>query len=92
LTGQTPHSGLRQADIIMALSLATDLGTGHPMDWALNSALLGVRLGEALGLGEQELHDVYYAALLRYIGCTADAETRVELFGEDVSELRRWAG
>ncbi len=53
------------------------------MEWALNSAVLGVRLGEVLGLNELELRDVYYVALLRYIGCTADAETRVGLFGDD---------
>jgi hypothetical protein len=36
------HSpGLRRAEIIMALSLATDLGTGRPMEWAMRSALLG---------------------------------------------------
>lgn len=70
----------------MALSLASDLGTGHPMEWALNSALLSVRLGEALGLGGQELREVYYVALLRYIGCTADVETRVELFGDNPGE------
>src|ERR1700712_1848593 len=67
----------------MALSLATDLGTGRPMDWALCSAALSLRLGEALGLGDAELRTVYYVALLRYIGCTADVETRVELFGDD---------
>jgi HD-GYP domain-containing protein (c-di-GMP phosphodiesterase class II) len=77
------NSGIRQAEIIVALSLATDLGTGHPMEWALNSALLGIRLGEVLGLDEQALREIYYVALLRYIGCTADIETRVDLFGDD---------
>jgi len=67
----------------MALSLATDLGTGRPMDWALCSAALSLRLGEALGLGDAELRIVYYVALLRYIGCTADVDTRVHLFGDD---------
>lgn len=80
------NSELRQAEIIVALSLATDLGTGHPLEWALNSALLGVRLGEAIGLDEQKLREVYYVALLRYIGCTADVDTRVELFGDDPGE------
>ena len=77
------YSGVRQAELIMALSLATDLGTGRPMEWALCSALLSIRLGEALALGEQELREIYYVALLRYIGCTADVDTRVDLFGDD---------
>jgi HD-GYP domain-containing protein (c-di-GMP phosphodiesterase class II) len=82
-------SGVRQAELIMALSLATDLGTGRPMEWALCSALLGIRLGEALGLNEQELRDVFYLALLRYIGCTSDMETTVELFGDEPATAGR---
>jgi hypothetical protein len=52
------YSQIRQAEIMVALSLATDLGTGHLMEWALNSAVLGVRLGEVLGLSEVELREV----------------------------------
>ena len=82
MTGQH-HSGLRQAEMIMALSLATDLGTGRPMEWGLSSAVLSVRIGEKLGLREEELHAIYYIALLAYIGCTAGTDTRVDLFGDD---------
>ena len=83
MTKEHQHSGVRQAEIIMALSLATDLGTGRPMDWALCSAALSLRVGEMLGLDDAELRSVYYVALLRYLGCTADVETRVHLFGDD---------
>lgn len=77
------HSGLRQAELILALSLATDLGTGRPMEWAMRSALLGVRLGEALGLSDAELRDVYYGSLLLYIGCTSEIGLALQLFGDD---------
>jgi HD-GYP domain-containing protein (c-di-GMP phosphodiesterase class II) len=83
VTIQSPHAGLRQAEIIMALSLATDLGTGRPMEWAMRSALLGVRLGEALGLSDSELREVYYCALLLYIGCTSEIGLALQLFGDD---------
>lgn len=83
MTIQSPHAGLRQAEIIMALSLATDLGTGRPMEWAMRSALLGVRLGEALGLSDLELREVYYCALLLYIGCTSEIGLALQLFGDD---------
>ncbi len=79
----SPQPGLRQAEIIMALSLATDLGTGRPLEWAMRSALLGVRLGEALGLDEAELRAVYYCALLMYIGCTSEVGLALQLFGDD---------
>lgn len=77
------HSGLRQAEIIMALSLATDLGTGRPMEWAMRSAMLGVRLGAELGLSDQELREVYYCALLLYIGCTSEIGLAIQLLGDD---------
>lgn len=79
----TRHSGLRQADIILALSLATDLGTGRPMEWAMRSALLGVRLGESLGLSDEQLRDIYYCALLLYAGCTSEIQLALQLFGDD---------
>lgn len=74
---------MRQAEIIMALSLATDLGTGRPMEWAMRSALLGVRLGESLGLDEQDLRDIYYCALLCYVGCTSEIGLALQLLGDD---------
>jgi HD-GYP domain-containing protein (c-di-GMP phosphodiesterase class II) len=67
----------------MALSLATDLGTGRPMEWAMRSALLGVRLGEALNFSDQELQDVYYGSLLLYIGCTSEVDLAIQMFGDD---------
>jgi hypothetical protein len=66
------NSDLRLAELIAALSLATDLGMGQPMEYALCSCVLAVRLGETLGFSESELRGTYYQALLRYIGCNAE--------------------
>src|SRR5689334_8405220 len=51
---------VRLAEVMAALSLATDLAMGQPLEQALCSCVLAVRLGEALGLDERELRDVYY--------------------------------
>lgn len=83
MTAPQAHSPIRQAEIIMALSLATDLGTGRPMEWAMRSAMLGVRLGDALGVSEQDLRDIYYTALLVYVGCTSEVDIALRLFGDD---------
>ncbi|MBI4305735.1 MAG: LuxR family transcriptional regulator, partial [Chloroflexi bacterium] len=56
------------AEAIAALSLATDLGMGQPMDHALRRCLLAVRLGQALGLSDAELRDVYYVVLVCSVG------------------------
>jgi HD-GYP domain-containing protein (c-di-GMP phosphodiesterase class II) len=68
---------------VTALSLATDLGMGQPMEQALRTCLLSLRLGEALGLGRAQLGDLYYVALLRFLGCTADAHELAAVVGGD---------
>lgn len=75
---------LRVAELIAALSLATDLGTGQPMEHALRVCLLAVELGGELGLDEQERCDVYYVALLRAVGCVADAHQVAARFGDEL--------
>jgi response regulator RpfG family c-di-GMP phosphodiesterase len=78
-------SGIRLAELMAALSIATDLGMGQPMEYAMTSCIVAVRLGEAAGLAESELRDVYYEALLRYIGCNADTYWMSSLFGDELA-------
>ena len=79
---------VRRAEVIAALSIATDLAMALPVEFALRSCLLGVRLGQALGLTAEELRETYYQALLRYIGCNAEIHIVAALFGDEM-ELRR---
>jgi HD-GYP domain-containing protein (c-di-GMP phosphodiesterase class II) len=71
-----------------ALSLATDLGMGQPLEQALRTCLIALGLGEQLGLNSAELSDVYYVALLRFLGCTADAHEWAEMTGGDEIAVR----
>jgi HD-GYP domain-containing protein (c-di-GMP phosphodiesterase class II) len=84
-------SGVRRGEIVAALSLATDLAMGQPMEFALKSCLLGMRLGEALRLSAEELGEIYYQALLRYVGCNAETYALVALFGDELSLRRDFA-
>ncbi len=84
-------STLRLAELIAAASLATDLGMGQPMGHALRTTLLAVELGSSLGVSDRELADIYYVALLRFIGCTADAHDFAEWFGDEIATRRRLA-
>ncbi len=84
MSGATPSSSLRLAELVASLSLATDLGTGQPMEHALRVCLLAVELGSELGMDEQELADVYYIALLRAIGCVSDAHLVAARFGDEL--------
>jgi HD-GYP domain-containing protein (c-di-GMP phosphodiesterase class II) len=71
--------------MITALSLATDLGMGQPLEYALRVCVLAVRLGATLGLGESELCEVYYLALLRHIGCNVETYRMADLFGDELA-------
>ena len=75
---------IRAAELIGALSLATDLGTGQPLEHALRTAVLAVRLGELAGASPKELADTYYVALLHASGCTSNGHEATLLFGEDI--------
>ncbi len=79
---------LRLAEFLAALSLATDLGMGQPLEQALRTCLIALELGRRLGLGPNDLSDVYYVALLRFLGCTADAHEFAEMVGGDDIGLR----
>ena len=68
MAARASNSGVRLAELIAALSLATDLGMGQPLETALSSCIVAMRLGEALRLDVPMRRDVYYHALLRYIG------------------------
>jgi HD-GYP domain-containing protein (c-di-GMP phosphodiesterase class II) len=76
---------LRAAEVIGALSLATDLGVGEPLEHGLRTTVIGVRLAESLGLGEEDRRTVYYVALLRYAGCTAESHLDAALFGDEIA-------
>jgi len=80
-------SGIRLAELVAALSIATDLAMGQPMEYVLGSCVLSVRLGETLGLSVSELREVYYLALLRYLGCNAGTHEQAALVGDELHHM-----
>ncbi len=92
-SGELPAAGwrVRASEVIGAMSIATDLGTGQPLEHALRTAILTVRLGELAELSPYELCDAYYVALLHSIGCTSDATEQTELFGDDIGPRAKFA-
>ena len=81
-SGERP---IRAAEVVGALSLATDLGTGQPLEHALRSAVLAVRLGELAGASPQDLADTYFVALLHASGCTSNGHEAAQLYGDDIA-------
>ncbi len=83
------NGDLRLSDLLAALSVATDLGMGQPPEKAVRSCLLATGLGRAIGLSDGEVRDVYFASLMRHLGCTATASLEARLFGGDELQARR---
>ena len=79
------RSGLRLAELVAAVSLASDLGLGQPMGHLLRSCQLGLRLAESAGLSEDERAVVYYVALLGWVGCHAESHEQAAWFGDEIA-------
>jgi HD-GYP domain-containing protein (c-di-GMP phosphodiesterase class II)/DNA-binding CsgD family transcriptional regulator len=75
---------IRVAEILGALSLTTDLGAGVPFEKGLRTCVAASGLASELSLNMSDRRDVYFAALLRSLGCTAHASTFAALFDDDV--------
>ena len=74
---------LRLVELLGAVSSATDLGTGQPYFHAVRTSVLAVAVGRELGLGDAVVGDVQQVALLRFLGCTADASQTARMTGGD---------
>lgn len=81
---------VRLAELCASTSLFTDLGTGQPAEHGLRTCLVAMRLAQALGLEPDEARETFYATLLRFLGCTADAHEVADTAGGD--ELSFFAG
>jgi putative nucleotidyltransferase with HDIG domain len=71
------------SEVLAALSLALDLTEGQPEGHSIRACVLGMRLGEAAGLSEEQRGDLYYALLLKDAGCSSNASRMAALFGSD---------
>jgi HD-GYP domain-containing protein (c-di-GMP phosphodiesterase class II) len=77
-------SGVRLSDLLVAMSLATDLGFGQPTEHMLRSARIGMRLGERLGLDPGQMATLYDVGLLTYVGCPTYGNEAAKVFGDDI--------
>jgi len=83
--GDSGHEQIRTAEVMAALSLATDLGIGASLEHGLQSTLVAMRLAERLGVDAETASQTYYTCLLLYVGCTADAEVAADVFGDETA-------
>ncbi len=77
------------AEIISALSFALDLTEDAVPGHALRSCLFGMRIAEEIGLGQLERSDLYYALLLKDVGCSSNSARLCQIIGADERQLKR---
>ena len=56
MRSRATDSGVRLAELMAALSIATDLGMGQPLESALRSCVVAMRLGETLDLNGETMY------------------------------------
>ena len=75
------------AEIVSALSFALDLTEDAVPGHAIRSCLLGMRMARELQLSEDECGSLFYALLLKDIGCSSNAARLCQVMG-DADERR----
>ena len=78
-------SRIRTAEIIAAISMATDLAVGFPLEHGLRSCVIAARLCDRLDVDRETASQAYFLSLLFYVGCNAPAEVGWDVFGADDS-------
>lgn len=79
-TVSSPRERVRTAEVVAAVSLATDLGMGFPFEHGLHATLTAMRLCDLLEVDTDTASQTYYASMLMYMGCTTDAQKNAEIF------------
>lgn len=78
----------RLLGLLGGLALATDLGTGAPLEESLKRCVVATRLARALGSSEIDTGDVVYTSLLQHLGCSAYAHETAAVWGDDLGFVR----
>lgn len=82
--GWSPVSvSVRLAEVLGALSRALDLTEGQPPGHCVRCCWIGVTIGRRLGLADDLLQDLYYALLLKDLGCSSNAARICALYLAD---------
>ena len=79
---------VRLMEVLAALSLATDLGSGFAPEKGLRTCVAAVAIARQVGLDDEGTRVVLQTSLLRALGCTAFATENAWHFGDDLAFQR----
>ncbi len=78
-----------KAELLSALSYALDLTEGQPAGHGVRCCWIGLNIGRMIGISDDEIDDLYYALLLKDIGCSSNAARICQLFLTDDLTFKR---
>jgi len=81
--------GISLSEVVSALSFALDLTEDARPGHAVRTCMLGMRIAAELGLPESQLSSLYYALLLKDLGCSCNANLLCEMVGGDDRTIKR---
>ena len=82
-------TSLKLSELISSLSYALDITEGQPEGHCIRSCWIGMHIGAAIGLNEQQLWELYYAILLKDLGCSSNASRICELYLTDDRQFKQ---
>ena len=82
-------TSLKLSQLISALSHALDITEGQPEGHCIRCCFIGTLVGREIGLGEQQLWELYYTLLLKDLGCSSNAARICELYLTDDLNFKR---
>jgi len=74
---------LQLSELMGALSHALDITEGQPKGHCIRCCWIGMHIGQAIGLSERELWELYYTLLLKDLGCSSNAARICQLYQAD---------
>jgi len=87
--GHSTTDGVRLSEVVSALSSALDITEGQTAGHSVRTCLIGMRIAEVIGLDAGARSALFYALLLKDLGCSSNAARLCHLFGADDFTLKR---
>src|ERR1700750_2579939 len=84
----TPHYLVRRSEVLAGLSYALDLTEGQRPGHAVRSCLIGIRIADALSLSREQRTSLFYALLMKDLGCSSNAARFAALFGAHDQDVK----
>jgi len=86
----TQDTRARLSEVVGVLSHALDIAEGQPEGHAVRSCMIGMRMAQEIGLSAADRSALFYALLLKDLGCSSNAAMVCSLFGSNDRAVKQY--